>query len=197
MRYAGDVGPVHDLCRRLTEPARLLPILLAALLWPAGTAQAQASDSDTAVAQVTLLRFLSLIETQELDFGDIVRSPTLAGTVTISPTGTRTSTGGVVPLFNNFRAGRFAGVGTRNRLVQLNVVPNQINITNPLGGSMRVDNFVIGNLTGLVKLGGSNQYRITGANGLIGFSVGARVNVDANQNPGDYQGDYQVIFNYQ
>jgi hypothetical protein len=181
----------------LKSHARLLPILLAAMLWPAGHAHAQMSDTEAADARAIILRFASIVQTQELDFGDIVRSTTTAGTVTISPTGTRTSTGGVVPILNTFSAGRFIGYGTTNRRVQLNVVPNQVDISNPNGATMRVDNFTLGNLSGLTAQGGSNQYRITAANGRFSFGIGARVNVAANQDPGQYQGTYQVVFNYQ
>ncbi|MEY4269221.1 MAG: hypothetical protein RLZZ58_437 [Pseudomonadota bacterium] len=177
--------------------ARLLPILLAGLLWPVGAAHAQASDTEAADAHAIILRFASIVQTQELDFGDIVRSRTLAGTVTISPTGTRTSTGGVTPILNTFSAARFIGLGTRNRNVLLNVVPNQVNITNGTGATMRVDNFTIGNLSGLTRQGNSNNYRINAANGQIAFSVGARISVAANQAAGQYSGTYQIVFNYQ
>lgn len=191
------VGPIHHLCQMPKWHVRTGAILLAILLWPAGVAQAQASASATAQTRAILLRPASLVETQDLEFGDIVPSMTLAGTVTIAPVGTRTSTGGVTPILNNFAAARFAGLGTPNRLVLLNVVPNQVDITNANGATMRANNFTIGNLAGLTKLGGSNQYRITSANGVIGFSVGARLNIAANQDPGDYSGIYQVNFNYQ
>lgn len=181
----------------LTRHVRLLPILLAALLWPSDAAHAQASDSDTARAKALILQFTELAQAQELNFGDIVRSTTIAGTVTISATGTRTSTGGVTPILSTFSPGRFAGFGTRNRNVLLNVVPNQVDLTNINGTKLRVDNFNIGNLSGLTRVGTSNQYRITAANGIIGFSIGARVTVNANQDPGQYQGTYQVVFNYQ
>ncbi len=168
-------------------------MLVAAALIPA-PAHAQAV-TDNADARAIVLTGGALVASQTLNFGDIVANT--AGTVTVTATGAVTVTGGVVPLASIRTPGRFTGSGTRNRLIRLTITPTQITVTNGTGGSMIVDNFTIGALSGLNQNGNSSNYRIVAANGMFTFNVGARLNIAANQPPGNYSGVYSVDFNFQ
>ena len=91
--------------------------------------------------------------------------------------------------------GDFAGQGGASRVL-IKTASNQIFLTGP-GAQMRVDTFEIGDLSGLSQIGNGNNFQITGAGGVIGFSVGARLRVNAGQAPGDYNGSFAMTFNYQ
>jgi hypothetical protein len=159
-------------------------------LWamPAAAQQAQGQ------ASALILDPMSLMNVEQLDFGSIIPSAAI-GYVTVAPDGTVTTSGGVVAVSGDARPARFAGQGSANRVV-IKTGSNQIFLTGP-GEAMRVDDFEIGALTGLSQIGNGNNYRITGANGMVGFAVGGRLRVNANQAEGDYSGSFSVTFNYQ
>lgn len=193
-----SVGPENIRLRaaaaRLWRAVLLPALLFAAFGWPLTAARAQ-SAADSATARAVVLTRGSLVSVQDLDFGDVLVNT--AGTVTVAPSGSIASTGGAVPLNANHTPGSFIGLGTRNRLIQLRVLPTQITIYNGTGGSMIVDNFTIGNLAGVTQNGNSIVYRIVATTGLFTFNVGARLNAAANQPPGTYSGTYNVEFEYQ
>lgn len=148
----------------------------------------------TGDAQIAVVTPLSFINYRNLDFGRVIPS-TVAGSVTISPTNTRTATGGIVPVGNDFQVARFAGMGAQNDRVRIRITPASINLTGP-GPAMTVDNFLIGPESTLQQIGGSPNYRITAANGVFWFSVGARLNVGANQPAGTYSGTFTATLDY-
>lgn len=155
---------------------------------PAAAQQAQGQ------ASALVLEPMSLTNVEQLDFGSIIPSATI-GYVVIDPGGAVTTSGGVIAAAGGARPARFAGQGSANRVV-IKTGSNQIFLTGP-GAAMRVDDFEIGALTGLSQIGNGNNYRITGANGIVGFAVGGRLQVNANQAEGDYSGSFSVTFNYQ
>lgn len=157
-----------------------------------GVANAAPATGDGQVAIVTPLSF---IQYEDLDFGRIIPSAT-AGTVTISVTDVRTSTNGIVLVGNDFQAARFAGMGTQNQRVRIQITPATITLTGP-GPSMTVDNFVIGPAPTLQQIGASPNYRIQPANGIFWFTVGGRLNVGANQPAGAYSGTFTATLEYQ
>lgn len=162
----------------------------AAILSP--SAQAGTMSGDAQIAMVTPLSFISV---DNLDFGSVIPSNTV-GTVTISTTGVRTATGGVIVTGTGHQAARFAGMGSQNQRVRIRITPIAISLTGP-GPAMTVDNFVIGTNPTLLQVGGSPNYRIQPANGVFWFTVGARLNVGANQPAGTYSGTFSATLDYQ
>ncbi len=156
------------------------------------SAQAGISTGDGQVAVVTPLSF---IQFEDLDFGRVISS-NVAGTVTISPTGVRTSTGGVVLVGSDYQVARFAGEGSQNQRVRIQISPSIINLTGP-GPAMTVDTFTIGPAPSLLQLGSSPNYRIQPADGIFYFTVGGRLNVGANQPGGAYSGTFNATLEYQ
>lgn len=156
---------------------------------------AYAGDAEVADAQVAILRPLEFIRVEMLNFGRVVRGTT-AGTVTIAPNGTRTSTGGVTLVGSGFQAAEFAGMGTFNQNVDISLGANQIFITGP-GTQMRVHTFIIGSTPTAQLTTTPRRFRIAAANGIFEFPVGATLDVGANQAPGTYNGNWTITLNYQ
>lgn len=156
------------------------------------SAQAGTSTGD---AQVALITPLSFIAYRDLDFGRVISS-NVAGTVTISAAGVRSTTGGVITVGNDFQVARFAGMGTQNQRVRIQITPSTITLTGP-GPSMTVNNFTIGPAPSLQQIGASPNYRIQPANGIFWFTVGGTLNVGANQPSGAYSGTFNATLEYQ
>lgn len=165
------------------------------LSWAALTA-AQPAFAGTASggAEVTIVRPLSFVIDDNLDFGTVVRSAT-AGTVTIAPDGTRTQTGGATLANGTHKPASFAGQGTFNQRVDISLGSNSILLTGP-GASMRVRNFVIGSTPTAVLTTAPLRFRIAAATGVFAFPIGATLEVGANQAPGQYTGTWSITLNY-
>jgi hypothetical protein len=161
--------------------------LVAATPALAATATATAS----ATAKGTVLLPLTLTESQSLDFGTVIASPTVAGNVVINANnGSRTVGGGVVgvPAYPGQR-GIFQGAGSANQIVVLKMTPPAVltSGTNSLTvNSMTFD-------TG----GGVNTTRTIDATGAFAIGVGGDFAIGANQPNGVYSASYTVTADYQ
>lgn len=164
----------------------------AVLLFAVGIAQAQTISGDAQVAVVTQLSF---IQVEDLHFGQIIAGAT-AGTVTISSTSVRTTTGGVMPAGSGFQAGRFVGRGTQNQRITLQILPAVIPLLGP-GLPMTVTDITIGTDGTLNQSGASRNYRIVPADGIFWFNVGGRLNVGASQAAGEYSGMFTATLIYE
>jgi Domain of unknown function (DUF4402) len=156
---------------------------------------AQVSDSEVADAQIAIVRPLEFIRVENLHFGSVIRGST-AGTVTVTPAGVRTRTGGVILQGTNFQPAEFAGMGSNNQRVDVSLGANQIFITGP-GAPMRVHTFVIGSTPTAVLTTTPRRFRINSPTGIFTFPVGATLDVGANQTPGTYTGTWSITLNYQ
>ena len=87
--------------------------------------------AEVANAEVTIVRPLSFVIDDNLDFGNVIRCAT-AGTVTMAPDGVRTRTGGVI-LANGggHKPASFAGRGSYNQRVDISLGANSIFLTGP------------------------------------------------------------------
>jgi Domain of unknown function (DUF4402) len=157
-------------------------------------AYAQVSDSEVADAQIAIVRRLEFIRVENLQFGSVIRGST-AGTVTVTPAGVRSKTGGVILQGSNFQPAEFAGMGTNNQRVDISLGANQIFITGP-GAPMRVHTFVIGSTPTAVLTTTPLRFRINSPTGVFVFPVGATLDVGANQTPGTYSGNWNITLNY-
>jgi len=151
----------------------------------AGTVQAQTATA-TSNAAAVIIAPLSITNTAGLHFGTIMRSAAL-GPVTVATDGTRSSTGGgtlsaLAPL-HSVATFDLEGESGNDVIITL---PASTTITNGTQ-TMLVDNFVSDpDDTNPVTLGGTPTV----------LSVGATLNVAANQASGTYTGTFDVSINY-
>lgn len=151
-------------------------------------ARAQASISAHAAAEV--IEALTATETAALNFGRF--SPeTSGGEITLSPDGTRRSSGTVILNGGNYTPAVFYISGQKEATVTIALPTNSAFITNSTNGkTMEVTDWKsypeAGTGNGLLK------------NGLLAVNVGATLKVKSTEdNPvGIYTGTYTVTFSY-
>ncbi len=153
------------------------------------------ADTKLGDAEITIVRPLSFVIDDGLDFGNVIRGTT-AGSVTVAPSGARTSTGGVT-LANGggHKPASFAGMGVNNQRVDVSLGANSILLTGP-GASMLVHTFVIGSTPTAILTTAPTRFRINSPTGIFAFPVGATLDVAANQAPGKYTGTWSITLNY-
>ncbi len=167
---------------------------LAAL--PSGASARESVSVSSDVVAIVVQR-LSFIKTQDLDFGQFAAT-NRAGTVTIAPNGTRTSTGGVVLAGRSGQPASFSGYGFPNQTVRISVSSATETVTRQGGTqTMRFDTFIIGSTPQAQITTQPLAFRIASANGMFAFPLGATLRVNANQAPGVYVGTFNVVLDYQ
>lgn len=158
------------------------------------------AQSTTGTVRTTIVPRLSLLKTADLDFGQVMASSTASGSVTVTPTGSRSAGGGATLAGGTPTAGAFAGAGTRNQIVIFSFGAPSILLTRVSGPqTMTVDSFTLGASTtgGLNQLGSSGRWRIVSNDGLFTLPVGATLRVGAGQAPGVYEGTFTLTAVYQ
>jgi hypothetical protein len=158
---------------------------LLALSLPAAGMAAPVQASPRAQAEALVVRPLTLIRTDDLDFGALV--VTSGGTATINPnTGALAVTGGLVPMAGPVSPARFAGAATRLALIVIRVPTSPVTIRRQGGTeTLQVSNFTLN----------GSAIRIVG-NAAFEFAVGARLTVPAGTVDGLYTGDINVTVEY-
>ena len=156
-----------------------------------GTALLMGSGSNAQAATVAgpveavLVKPLSLVKTDDLDFGTLVSSP-IAGTATIDAnTGVQTTTGGVLSAGGTPKRAEFVGVGGSGLLITIAISPSPT-LTNGTGGSM----------PSTLAVQGGTGFRLLPGTGVQTFRVGGTLNVGANQQDGNYTGTFSLTVNY-
>ncbi|MCL4671920.1 MAG: DUF4402 domain-containing protein [Sphingomonadaceae bacterium] len=160
---------------------------------------AHAAQTGPNTASAILVKPLSIVKSEDLDFGTII--PDTGGTVVLDPTATPTCTvtGGVI------RSGvcqpaEFVGAGSVLQLVRVRIPPNaRMTVTNATGATMRVDNMTVNGTPDLlvVRLNQrSFRFIILHPSGIFYFRVGGTLNVGANQAQGTYTGTFDVDIQY-
>lgn len=142
------------------------------------------SATDDASATARIITPIQLTNTQGLAFGNIAASAN-PGTVTISPTGIRTSSGGVTP----------SAIGTFNNAIYTATGEPNATYTITLPGFITI----ISGANSMTVNGFTSDPTPTGNLGAVGtqtINVGATVIVGANQATGDYSGTYDVTIAY-
>ncbi len=151
-----------------------------------------------AIAKAIVVTQLSFFKVDDLNFGKIIAGTT-AGTVTVTPTGSRSATGGVKLATDvSVKPARFAGKGSPNQTVVIAVTSNTATLTR-VGGTqkMTMDTFVIGSTPTANLTTTPLAFRIAAPTGIFTFPVGATLRVGANQTPGTYTGSFTITLNYQ
>lgn len=169
----------------INSALRRLCALGGALAALAASSPAWAAGATGTAAAVTL-RPLSIVNTEDLDFGTLLRG-TAAGTVVIDPTNdARSVTGGVIAAGGTPNAAQFYTYGGPLQYVQ--VTRGQLPILNRVGGgaSMTVTQLTLNGPT----------TRFLSSAGLLDLRVGGTLAVNANQQEGDYVGTFQITVTY-
>ena len=176
---------------------RAASVLLAMLVAMPSHAQ---TFTGTGTATTVVVETLGLTNAADLEFGDIIPGAT-AGSVTVTPAGLRTSTGGVIPVGTTFQPAQFAGRGARrNQQISISFGAPSI-IISKVGDAtktMTVDNFTLAAppSASLSPVAGGTRYRINTTNAIFDFPVGATLRVGANQSQGVYEGTFAVTVEY-
>jgi hypothetical protein len=140
-------------------------------------------------AQAVVVRSLAILAVDTLSFGDLTR-PTAAGTVVMDPSGTITTTGGVLTSTAIAQTGArgpgtFAVNGDPGRLFTVDLPT--VAILRQGSRNMRLSAFRSNWTSGTAF----------SASGTFTLSVGATLNVLSNQTVGTYTGTYAVTVTYQ
>lgn len=162
----------------------MITLALTGFAFAGGIADPASAAGVNATAQAVVIRRLSLVKTQDLDFGTLVTSP-IAGTATINPvSGARTVGGGVAAAGGAPARAEFVGAGQVGLLsfIALGAAPV---LSNGTGGTMPT----------ALSLDGPG-IRILPGTGVQTIGVGGTVNVGANQQEGDYAGTFTLTVNY-
>ncbi|MFO7592972.1 MAG: DUF4402 domain-containing protein [Pseudomonadota bacterium] len=157
----------------------LLTLMVSSTLSPLQAATA------VATVEVNIINIISIATRNGLSFGDI-SSGDSAGTVTLSPSGNRTTTGGAtVNTATGAAPATFDLEGTPNAGYAV-TLPDSVVLNDGVGNTMTVDGFTSSPAAGgvLDPSGGHILY------------VGATLNVGNNQSFGSYSGKMAVTVDY-
>lgn len=183
---------------RLNRPKQAMRFAYVTAMAACATASPAFADASVVDAQVAVVQRGTFFKVEDLHFG-IVLPGAAAGTVIVAPNSTRTSTGGVTLAGNLHHAAEFAGrkpVGG-NSPVQISVGANTIQLTGP-GAPMTVRLFRGNTNPGTPFTTNPRNYQVQGqANGAFEVTVGATLDVNANQAPGLYTGNWTITLNFQ
>ncbi len=169
---------------------------MAALLLCA--ASAANAGSGQAIGKAVVVSQLSFLSVEDLEFGNILPS-IAAGAVTVAPNGARTKTGGVTLVGGGLvQPARFAGKGSFNQTVLISLSAPSFILTRISGSeTMILDTIVIGSTPTAILTTTPQGFLIGSPTGIFNFPVGGTLRVNANQVPGDYQGNLTITLNYQ
>jgi hypothetical protein len=151
----------------------------------------QASANATASATAIILTPISITTVDNLSFGTIVPSSTLAGSVLLSPAGVTTLTNVTLHPSGTVTPATFDVTGEPGLTYTIAIAPATVNISNG-GTTMSVSAFTSTPAVGV----GSGL--LDGTTGTQTISVGALLTVGANQAPGTYTNAtaFTVTINY-
>ena len=164
---------------KLLTPSQIaitLSTIMLGMLFTWHIQDAHAATTTTTV-EANIVSSLNIVAQNGVIFGDISVS-SIAGTVSIDTSGSRTATGGVT--INTSTSGspaNFEVSGAPNGLYVI-TLPSSVTITSAAGDTMTVDNFdSLPNTNGTLDAGGTES-----------LSVAARLNVGSFQAFGAYSG---------
>lgn len=145
------------------------------------TAHAASVDADAGAKIVAPLQISSSVA---LYFGTIAPSLTAADNVVVSPAGAKTCGAELTCLTDDHTAAVFNVTGAEDASYTIEL-PTSIAITNGAGAEMEVSDFLGSKSSGTLVAGSD------------AFTVGGKLDVDANQATGEYTGTFVVAVNYQ
>jgi hypothetical protein len=174
-----------------------LAALAATVAFAAPAAAQVITDTEQAEARGTVLLPLSVTNDAPLDFGTVMASNTLSGSVTVSAEDGSRSTGGAggvsLIALNPGGRGLFTVTATAGQLVDLTLAPPTGNVLNgPGGAQVAISDFHLDN-TGANVLVDS---RTMGAGGTLTVGVGGTFDIAAGQTNGVYTADFILTAEY-
>jgi hypothetical protein len=157
------------------------------------SALAQQSSTATSTASTTIVAPIAITKVIDMSFGSFATGS--AGTLVLSPVGGRTITGGVklTATTGNVAAAKFKVTGEGNYAYTVDI-PSAHTLTTASTATGAVNTMVVDTFTyslGDTRIG-------TLASGLSEFTIGATLNVKANQLVGTYSNaeGFNVTVNY-
>lgn len=172
---------------------------LSVLVWAltALAVPASAQDGEVVDARAFIVTPLSFVKETDLDFGEIIPADT-PGTVFMDSQGSVTTTGGVIQREGTQLPARFWGYGQFNQRVLINISANSYLLTRD-GGSetMLYDRVTIGSQPPIIITTNPRRFRIINPDGYFSFTIAGRLQVEANQAPGIYTGEFAVNLEYE
>lgn len=160
--------------------------VLILMSFPAAGWAAPPAASTSAQGRILLLKPLTLVKTDDMDFATL--GVTTGGTATIDPiSGTMTVAGGLFHLAGTPSPARYAGAASKRTVVNIRV-PNQPILIRRVGGT---ETLTVSNFT----LDGQDK-RALASVASFRFAVGAQIAVPAGTADGVYSGDFDVTVNY-
>jgi len=142
------------------------------------------AESAVATVNVTVVRFMSIVNISSLDFG-VVSVGSTAGSVVISNDGLRFSTGGVdISPSDPASPAKFIAAGSPNSSYFV-YLPQSVQLVDQNGNTILLNQLQASSLSGQLD-----------ANGNLDLSVGGQINLDANQSPGNYSGTLVIELDY-
>jgi len=163
-----------------------LPLIAALFAWASPAAAGTITPDQNATGRAIVLRALSLLKVEDMDFGWL--TATSAGTATVNPfTGAVTTTGGVLSVGGTSQAAWFVGAASRNTPIKIRIPNKPITLTR-VGGTetMSLSTWTLDGPTD----------RKTGVDRAFNFKVGGTLTVAAGQADGVYQGTFDVDVQY-
>lgn len=160
------------------------PIAAALMLSPfAANAQTASTTASVNIENYAL----NITKTQDLNFGSVIPSAGIAGTMIVSPSGAPSTTGGVIYRLNSGYAQAFYAVsGVPSASFSVAIAPTTVTLSGPRG-TLTVNDFALNQATPIV---------IDSSTGVAIFSLGATLHVNAGQLPGYYTGTFDVTVAY-
>ncbi len=185
MRLARDwVYPVKFIKKLIKRLCRASLWLTFAVIFPAQAGNNTSSASVSSPALATVIAPITITTTANLVFGT-VQPKNINGSVTLSPSGTRTGSNVVLSSMTLGNAASFNITGYANANFTI-ALPSSVTLTGP-GTAMTLSNFTS-------SLGTSSTLSAKGTRTL---GVGGTLAIAANQIPGVYSGSFSVTVNYQ
>ncbi|MCP5395340.1 MAG: DUF4402 domain-containing protein [Sphingomonadaceae bacterium] len=157
---------------------------------------AATAQDQTANTKIVVVRPLTLVKDEDLDFGLILPGSS-QGFVILNPDGSVTTSGGVIAVAGDPQAATFYGYGRYRQYLRLRISANRYFLRRQGGNeTMRMDDIVIGSNPPTELTTNPRLFYIGSPDGFFGFSLGGRLRVGANQTPGVYVGEFDVLIEY-
>ena len=160
-------------------------LMTAALMLSPFAASAQTAST---TASVNIENYaLNIIKLRDLNFGSVIPSASIDGTMTLSPSGAPSTTSSITYRLNSgYEQASYSISGVPAARVNVTVAPATVTLTSPRG-TLTVGNFILSQASPIV---------LDGSTGTAFFSIGATLFVNAGQLPGNYTGTFDVTVAY-
>jgi hypothetical protein len=172
--------------------SRALTIFVAAISLAGAPVFAGTSNGPV---KTTVLSPITLVNSQGIDFGQVIPT-TVIGLVAIdAQTGARTTDGGATLVGSGGNPALFSGTGAAGQVIDLDTDASPVIVTNATGATMRVNRHRI-SFNGEPSNAIPRNQTIP-ASGVFTIGFGATLRVTPGQQSGVYQGNFDLIVNYQ